>query len=101
MSKTIKALFNAIVVKPLEEEEQKYGNIIVPDLGKEKSLVCKVITVGPGHYSVTGTFIPTTVKQDDIVILPPQGPTKIYFENEEYYTCAENLVCAIIEETNK
>ena len=90
MSK-IRALFNAIIVKPLEEEEQKYGNIIVPDLGK-------VVSVGPGHYSLMGTFIPTTIKEGDVVVLPTQGPTKVNFEYDEYWTCPENMVCAIIEQ---
>ena len=97
MSK-IRALFNAIIVKPLEEEEQKYGNIIVPDLGKEKSLLGKVVSVGPGHYSLMGTFIPTTIKEGDVVVLPTQGPTKVNFEYDEYWTCPENMVCAVIEQ---
>ena len=33
----LEALFDAVIVKPLEEEETTYGNIIVPDLGKEKN----------------------------------------------------------------
>ena len=33
----IKAIYNAIVVKPYEEEETSYGKIIVPDLGNEKN----------------------------------------------------------------
>ena len=31
----LEALFNAVIVKPIENEEVKYGGIIVPDMGKE------------------------------------------------------------------
>ena len=31
----IKAIYNAVVVKPIESEETVYGNIIVPDMGKD------------------------------------------------------------------
>ena len=34
----LEALFNAVIVKPLEIEEQKYGSIVVPDIGKGKTL---------------------------------------------------------------
>ena len=34
MSKLV-ALYNACIVKPIEAEEETYGNIIVPDMGKE------------------------------------------------------------------
>ena len=31
----IEALYNVVVVKPVEVEETMYGNIVVPDLGNE------------------------------------------------------------------
>ena len=34
MSKKLEALFNAVIVKPIEVEEQLHGNIIVPDIDK-------------------------------------------------------------------
>ena len=31
----LEALFNAVIVKPIEAEETKYGSIVVPDMGKD------------------------------------------------------------------
>ncbi len=31
----LEALFDAVIVKPQEEEETQYGSIVVPDLGKD------------------------------------------------------------------
>ena len=39
----IRAAFDSIIVEPIIEEEQKFGNIIVPDTGKEKGILAKVI----------------------------------------------------------
>jgi co-chaperonin GroES (HSP10) len=50
----IEALFNAVVVQPIELEETTYGNIVVPDLGNEKNKTAKVISVGPGALSYDG-----------------------------------------------
>ena len=33
----LEALFNAVIVKPIEAEEAKYGSIVVPDMGKGKN----------------------------------------------------------------
>ena len=44
----LEALFDAVIVKPYESEETTYGNIIVPDLGKEKNEFGEVVAVGPG-----------------------------------------------------
>jgi chaperonin GroES len=97
MSKLV-ATFNAVIVKPQEEEESMYGSIVVPDLGKEKVLTGTIVAIGEGYYSVTGNFIPTILKVGQKVILPLAGPSKIEFEGEEYYTIPENQVLAIIEE---
>ena len=94
----IKAVFDGIIVKPIEEEDTQYGNIIVPDVGKEKSNVAEVVSVGPGKPSLTGeSFIETTIKVGDTVILPAMGPSKFDFQGEEYYICAENMVLGIIK----
>ena len=92
------AVFNSIIVKPQTQEETTYGNIVVPDLGKEKHLTGTIVSVGPGYYCATGEFVPTTLKVGQKVILPQMGPTKIEFEGEEYYGTAENQVIAIIND---
>ena len=44
----LEALYNAVIVKPVEAEETSYGGIIVPDLGNEKNKLGKVVAVGKG-----------------------------------------------------
>ncbi len=90
------AVFNSIIVKPQTQEETTYGNIVVPDLGKEKHLTGTIVSVGPGYHCATGEFVASTLKVGQKVILPQMGPTKIEFEGEEYYGTAENQVIAII-----
>ena len=94
---TLQAVFDGVIVKPIETEDTLYGNIIVPDVGKEKSNVAEVISVGPGKPTITGEFIKTTIQVGDKVILPAMGPSKFDFQGEEYYICAENMVLGIIK----
>jgi len=93
----LKALFNAVIVKQIEQDESTYGNIVVPDMGKEKNLRGEVVSVGPGYYSVMGNFIKTIVKVGDEVVLPSMGATKIDYAGEEYLMIEENKLLGIIE----
>ena len=95
----LEALFNVVIVKPFESEETTYGNIIVPDLGKEKNEFGEVIAVGPGMHTQTGTFINTTLKVGDRVVLPTMGFTKLPYNGEEYYVGPENQILARVKST--
>ena len=90
----LEALFNAVIVKPIEAEESTYGGIIVPDMGKEKNEMGEVVAVGPGKPTITGEFIPTILKVGDVVVLPTQGFTKLPYDGEEYNVGPENQVLA-------
>ncbi len=93
----LEALFDAVIVKPLEEEETMYGNIVVPDLGKDKNESGTVVAVGPGRPTVTGEFISTIVQEGDVVILPTMGFTKLEHDGEEYFVGPENQILAKIK----
>jgi len=94
----LKAVFDAIIVRPLPDEETTYGSIIVPDMGKEKHIVGDVISVGPGRRSpLSGELIRTTTRVGDRVILPQVGITKLEDEDGELVACDEGKVLAIVE----
>mgnify|MGYP003642414805 FL=1 len=58
MESPIIPLGDKIIILPQDEGEQTYGNIIVPDIGKEKPEIGTVLAVGPGRISTDGTLIP-------------------------------------------
>ena len=93
----LEALFDAVIVKPIENEETKFGNIVVPDLGKDKNEKGEVIAVGPGKPTVTGDFIKTEIEVGSVVILPTMGFTKLEYEGEEYFIGPENMILAKIK----
>jgi len=98
MSKLV-AFYDACIVKPIEAEETTYGNIIVPDMGKESNTFGEVVAVGPGRYTITGELLPLQVKVGDKVVLPTQGFTKLPFDGEEYFIGPENQVLARVDST--
>jgi chaperonin GroES len=92
----LEALYNAVIVKPMEEGETSYGGIIVPDLGNEKNKLGEVVAVGAGYWSVTGAYIETILKVGDVVVLPTMGFSKLDYEGDEYWIGPENQVLAKI-----
>jgi chaperonin GroES len=92
----LEALYNAIIVKPVEVEETMYGNIVVPDLGNDINKTGEVVGVGPGYSSMGGQFVPTQLVEGDIVVLPTMGFTKFEYEGQEYWIGKENEVLAKI-----
>ena len=90
----ITPLADRVLIKPIEAEESTYGNIVVPDMGKETNTFGEVVSVGDGNFTLTGDKIPTQLKVGDRVVLPTQGFTKLPFNGEDYLVGPENNVLA-------
>ena len=88
----IEPLGDKIVILPQDEGEQMYGNIIVPDAGKEKPEIGKVLAVGPGRISTEGVLIPNKIKVGTTVMVPKFGAQVVTIENETYVIASENDV---------
>jgi len=97
----IKPLHNHVVIKQQDETETMYGNIIVPDAGKEKPLMGEVIAVGPGLITINGTLIPNEVPVGAVVVFPAFGGQRITIKGDEYIVMKEQDLLAIIEEEIK
>ena len=91
-------LNDKIVILPQEEGEQTYGNIVVPDMGKEKPEMGKVLAVGPGRISSNGTLIPNKIEVGVTVMVPKFGAQVVVVENETYIIAGESDVLGIIKQ---
>ena len=93
----IKALHNHVVIKQDENQEQKYGKIIVADLGKDKPLQGTIVEIGPGRYTETGAYVQTELKVGDVVMFPSFGGNKITVDDEEYIIMKETDLLIVLE----
>ena len=96
--KKLEALFDAVIVKPLELEETQFGSIFIPDAGKDRNEQGTVVAVGPGRQVAGVGFVPTEIQVGDVVILPTMGFSRLQFDNEEYYIGNENQILAKIKQ---
>tara|TARA_B110000858_G_C17348082_1_gene269683 strand:- start:131 stop:439 length:309 start_codon:yes stop_codon:yes gene_type:complete len=100
MSKTLSPSNDRLLIKPIDEGEQTYGNIVIPDMGKEKPEMGEVIATGKGRMSEFGQFIPVNHKKGDIVLVPKIGTLRIDFEGEEFYIAQDREVLAVVKKSN-
>jgi chaperonin GroES len=98
MESPITPLGDKIIILPQEEGEQQYGNIIVPDMGKEKPEIGTVLAVGPGRISTDGTLIPNRIEVGQTIMVPKFGAQVVVVENETYVVASENDVLGIIKQ---
>ena len=93
----IEPLGDKIVILPQDEGEQMYGNIIVPDAGKEKPEIGTVMAVGEGRVTNDGAIIQNRLKIGQKVMVPKFGAQVVVIENETYIIASENDILGIIK----
>ena len=90
-------LHDRILVKRIEEGEQKIGGIIIPDTAKEKPQQGKVVAVGGGKVKDDGRRIALDVKDGDTILFGKYSGQEIKLDGEEFLIMREEEVLAILE----
>src|SRR6266851_8317986 len=91
----LKPLGDRLIVEVLEEEEQTFSGIVLPDTAKEKPQRGKVLAVGPGaRNQETGEYIQMDVAEGDEVIFSKYGGTEIKLGTDEVLILRESDVLA-------
>jgi chaperonin GroES len=92
----VKPLYDRILVKRIEEKEQKKGSIIIPDTAREKPMEGKVIAVGAGRLE-KGERIKLEVKVGDRVMFGKYSGTEIKIDDHDHVILKEDEVLGIIQ----
>jgi chaperonin GroES len=90
-------LHDRILVKRIEEGEQKVGGIIIPDSAKEKPQQGKVVAVGGGKVKDDGKRIALDVKDGDTILFGKYSGQEIKLDGEEFLIMREEEVLAILD----
>ena len=93
---TFTPLGERIVIKPMEQETQTRGGILLPDTAKEKPQEGEVIAVGPGRVADDGSRITMELTIGDKVIYSKYAGTEYEDGDEEYLIMRESDVLAKI-----
>ncbi|GIX07061.1 MAG: 10 kDa chaperonin [Candidatus Poribacteria bacterium] len=92
-------LYDRVLVKRIEEEEQKIGGIVIPDTAKEKPQQGEVIAVGEGRVLDNGERQKPDVQVGDKVLFGKYAGTEVKYGDEEYLILREeDILAKIVEE---
>jgi chaperonin GroES len=93
---TLRPLHDRILVKRLEEQDERHGSIIIPDTAKEKPQEGKVVAVGNGKVTDEGKKLPLDVKAGDRILFGKYSGSEVKIDGEEYLIMKEEDVLGIL-----
>src|ERR1035437_6577564 len=94
VKKTIKPLFDNVLIKPLEAEAKTASGIILPDSAKEKPQVGLVMAIGEGKLDKDGKKQPVVVKVGQKVMYKKWGGSEVKVEHEEWTMVSQDDILA-------
>ena len=93
----LRPLHDRVLVKRLDEGEQKVGGIIIPDSAKEKPQQAEVMAVGNGKLLDSGERAALDVKPGDRILFGKYSGSDIKIEGEEYLIVTEDEILGVLE----
>ena len=92
----VRPLRDRVLVRRIEEAEQKVGGIIIPDSAKEKPLQAEVIAVGSGRILESGEKMPLDLKSGDKVLIGRWSGTEVKVEGEDLLILKEDEILGVL-----
>jgi chaperonin GroES len=89
-------LHDRVIVRRLEEGEQKIGGIIIPDSAKEKPQQGEIVAAGNGKLKDDGKRVPLDVKTGDLILFGKYTGQEIKLDGEELLIMREDDVLAVV-----
>jgi chaperonin GroES len=93
----LRPLHDRILVKRLDEGEQRQGGIIIPDTAKEKPQQAEVMAVGNGKLLDSGERVAPDVRPGDRILFGKYSGSEIKMDGEEYLILREDEILGVLE----
>ncbi len=93
----LRPLHDRVLVRRLEEGEQRQGGIIIPDSAKEKPQQASVAAVGSGKLLETGERAAPEVKPNDRILFGKYSGSDVTIDGVEYLILREDEILAVLD----
>jgi chaperonin GroES len=87
-------LGDRVLIRALDDAEQKVGGIIIPDTAKEKPQQGEVVAAGPGRRKKSGERVPLEVKAGDRILYGKYSGTEVNMDGQTYLILHEDEILA-------
>lgn len=96
MAFNIRPLHDRVMVKRLEDDAKKYGNIIIPDTVSEKPMKGEILAVGKGKIKKDGTRQEMNVKAGDKIVFSKWAGDEFEYEGQKFLILSEDDILAVL-----
>jgi chaperonin GroES len=96
-AKSIKPLFDQVLIKPLEEETKTPSGILLPETAKEKPQMGQIMAVGAGGVDNDGKKVAMVVKVGQKVIYKKWGGNEVKVDGKEWLLVEQKDILAVVE----
>jgi len=93
----LRPLYDRVLVKRLDEGEQRLGSIIIPDSAKEKPQQAEVVAVGNGKLLDSGERSAPQVKPGDRILFGKFSGSETKIDGTEYLILREDEILGVLE----
>ncbi len=93
----MRPLHDRVLVRRMEETEQRQGGIIIPDSAKEKPQQATVEAVGSGKLMDTGERVAPEVKAGDRILFGKYSGSEVKLDGQDYLILREDEILAVLE----
>ena len=93
----IRPLYDRIVVKRIEQQEQLQGGLHIPDSAKEKPQEGEVVAVGKGKRLEDGKVVPLDIQVGDRILFGKYSGSDIKLDGDEFLIMREDEVLGVLE----
>ena len=93
---TLRPLHDRVLIRRLEEQDEKHGSIIIPDTAKEKPQEGQVIAVGTGKVTEDGKKLPLAVKEGDRILFGKYSGSEVKIDGTEYLIMKEEDILGVL-----
>ena len=91
-------LHDRLVVRRLDDGEERAGGIVIPDSAREKPQRGTVVAVGSGTVKDDGTRVPPDVTPGDLILFGKYTSPEVRLDGEELLIMRESDVLAVIQD---
>ena len=93
----IRPLYDRVVVRRVEGEQQTASGLYIPDTAQEKQARGEVVVAGPGRRNDKGDVRALTVADGDQILFSKYSGTEIKLDGEELIILREDDILAVVE----
>lgn len=95
--KTVRPLYDRVLIERVKDADRSKGGIIIPDTAKEKPMEGHVIAVGNGKVADDGSLRTIAVNVGDRVLFEKYGGAEVNLDGADRLIVREDDILAVLE----